>query len=82
MRARNRNTLLLITLLIVGIIIGGILGDILSDQVPFLNKSYPIGFQPVHIDLNVIDMTFGLMIDINVASIIGIVLAILIFKRI
>jgi hypothetical protein len=82
MRSRNKSTFLLVVLLIVGIVIGGILGDLLADKLPILDKSYPIGFEPVHFDLNVIDFTIGLMIDVNVASIIGLAIAIFIFKKI
>ena len=37
---------------------------------------------PIELDLNVVKLTFGLMFKINIASIIGIVLAIFIYKKI
>ena len=83
MRANNRNPWVLVLLILFGIVIGGIIGDILGDKVEFLAKSYPIGLsEPVHLDLNVIDLTFGFMLDINIASVIGFILAVLIFRKI
>jgi len=82
MRGKSRSIWLLLLLLAVGITIGGVIGDILSDKVAFLSYSYPIGLkQPVHLDLNVIDLTFGLMLDINIASIIGLVIAIILYRK-
>ncbi|RKD33198.1 DUF4321 domain-containing protein [Thermohalobacter berrensis] len=82
MRTRNRSSLVLIILLIVGIVIGGVIGDLLSDKLPILSKSYPVGLkEPVHLDLKVVDLTFGLLVNINVASIIGLILSILIFRK-
>lgn len=83
MRGRNRSTLILVVLLIVGVIIGGVIGDLLQHKVPFLAKSYPIGIkQPIHLDLNVVELTFGIIIDFNVASLVGLILAILLFRKI
>lgn len=82
MRSGGRNPLLLLILLAIGIVIGGVIGDILGDAVPFLAKSYPIGLtEPIRLDLSVIDLTFGFMIDVNVASAIGLILAYLMYRK-
>jgi uncharacterized protein DUF4321 len=82
MRGKGRSTSLLLLLLILGVVLGGIIGELLSDKVPFLSYSYPIGLKnPVHLDLSVIDLTFGLIIDINVASAVGFLLAFLMYRR-
>ena len=47
--------------------------------------SYEQGFgleSPIILDLNVLKITFGFAIKINIASIIGMVLAIFIYKKI
>ncbi|MTI66701.1 MAG: DUF4321 domain-containing protein [Firmicutes bacterium] len=83
MRARNRNPWILILLLAVGLVLGGIIGDLLGDKIPLLAKSYSIGLNPpLHLDLNVLDLTFGFSLNLNAASAIGIILAILIFRKI
>lgn len=83
MRSNNRNPWVLVLLILFGIIIGGIIGDLLGDQIQFLDKSYAIGLQePIHLDLNVIELTFGLMFNINIASVIGFILSLVIFRKI
>lgn len=82
MRTRNRNLALLIALAIIGVVLGSVIGDLLSDKIPLLAYSYPIGIKtPMHLDLSVIELTFGLVIDINIASVIGFLLAFLMYKR-
>ena len=81
MKSRNRNPLILLLLLAVGVVIGGLLGDIFKDSIQILSYSKTIGFQPFTLDLIVLKATLGLMINFNLASIIGIIISILIFSR-
>ncbi len=82
MMGKNRNPLVLLIFLAIGIVIGGVIGDLLGDVVPFLSYSYPIGLSsPLHLDLSVLDLTFGLMLDVNVASAIGLILAYLMYRK-
>ena len=37
---------------------------------------------PITLDLNIVELTFGLMFKINVASIIGMVIAIFIYRKV
>lgn len=82
MRQKNRNLALFFALIIVGVVLGGVIGNLLGDKIPFLAYSYPIGIKtPLHLDLSVIELTFGLVIDINIASAIGFLLAYFLYKR-
>ncbi|WP_168198286.1 DUF4321 domain-containing protein [Crassaminicella thermophila] len=81
MRNRGRNTWVLLLLLFVGVVIGGLIGEFFKGSIGILGYSKLIGFQPFTIDLEVIKLTLGLMFNFNVASIIGIILAIFIFSR-
>lgn len=81
MRSRDRNPWLLLLLLLVGLVIGGVIGDIFRDSIKWLGYSKSIGISPTTLDLNVIKLTFGFTMSINLASIIGIVIALLIFSR-
>ena len=82
MRGKNRSIGLMIFLLAIGVVIGGVVGDLLGDKVPLLSYSYPIGLkQPVYLDLSVIRLTFGLLIDINVASVIGLGLSYYMYRK-
>lgn len=85
MATREKNIWILLLFILSGIVVGGLLGNIAS-QVSFLSwLAYGEEFglaNPIELDLNVIKLTFGLMLKINIASIIGIVLAIFIYKKI
>lgn len=84
MATREKNSLVLIIFLLCGIVIGGLLGK-LTAGVSWLNwLSYGQSFglaNPVTLDLGVVSLTLGLMFDINVASIIGIVIAIFLYRK-
>ena len=85
MAVKNKNTWILIIFICAGLVIGGLIGQ-LSAQVEWLNwLSFGQEFglsQPLVLDLSVLKITFGLMVKINIASIIGMVLAIFIYKKI
>ncbi len=85
MAMKEKNIWILILFILSGIVVGGLLGE-LASHVSFLSwLSYGEEFgltAPVELDLNVIKLTFGLMFKINISSIIGIVLAIFIYKKI
>ena len=85
MAMKEKNIWILILFILSGIVVGGLLGE-LASNVSFLSwLSYGEEFgltTPLELDLNVIKVTFGLMFKINIASIIGIVLAIFIYKKI
>lgn len=72
---------LLLILLIFGSIFGSLLGEILSDMIPFLNYGRSIGFTPMTIDLAAISLTFGILIKINIATILGFFIAFFIYTR-
>ena len=97
MAMREKNIWILVLFLLGGIVVGGLLGE-LASNVNFLSwlaygqefgLSTPITLDlgvvqltPIELNLNVVKLTFGLMFKINIASIIGIVLAIFIYKKI
>ena len=66
-------------LIMAGIVIGGFIGSLLP--VEWLNYGQSFGLtSPVVLDLGIVAITFGLSIKITVSSIIGIVLAIIIYR--
>ena len=85
MNLKDRNIWILLIFILSGLVIGGLLGDIASHISGFGWLSYGQSFglkEPIILDLNIINITFGLMLKINIASIIGIVLAIFIYKKV
>lgn len=66
-------------LIMAGIVIGGFIGNLLP--VEWLGYGQSFGLtSPIVLDLGIMAITFGLSIRITVASIIGIVLAIIIYR--
>lgn len=79
----RKNSWALFLLLLAGIVLGSFIGY-LSQNVSFLSwLSYGKTFgleSPVVLNLGVLILTFGLTIDINIASIIGVIIAIIIYR--
>ena len=85
MATREKNIWILIVFILCGIVVVGLLGDLASkvDFLWWLSYGESFGFStPIKLDLNVIQLTFGLMFKINIASIIGMVLAIFIYRKV
>ena len=85
MATREKNIWILIIFILSGIVIGGLLGEIASNVNFLWWLSYGESFglnSPIELNLSVITITFGLMFKINIASIIGMAIAIFIYKKI
>ncbi len=68
---------------VVGIVVGGLLGELASnvDFLWWLSYGEEFGIsEPITLDLIVFD-ELGLMLKINIASIIGMILAIFIYRK-
>ncbi len=84
MATRDKSTLVLIIFILCGLVIGGLIGQ-LTQGVSFLSwLSYGQTFgiaDPVSLDLGVVKLTFGIMFNINISSIIGIIIAVFIYRK-
>ena len=66
-------------LILAGIVIGGFIGSLLPVQ--WLNYGQTLGLSsPVVLDFGILCLTFGLSIKITVASILGIIIGIIIYR--
>ena len=77
------NTVFALTL-ISGLVIGGFLGDVIA-RLPFLgwlNYGKTIGLtNPFYLDLSFMTFTFGLTLNLTIAGIIGMVIALILYKK-
>lgn len=85
MAMREKNIWILMIFILSGLVIGGLLGQ-LASEVDFLwwldyGESFGLT-SPLELDLNIVQITFAIYFKINVASIIGLILSILIYKLI
>ena len=85
MATKEKNIWILLVFLLSGLVIGGLLGELAAkvDWLWWLSYGEKFGLSnPIELDLSVITITFGLMFKINIASIIGMALAIFIYRKI
>ena len=85
MATREKNFWILLVFLLSGLVLGGLLGEIASkiDFLWWLAYGQSFGLtEPLKLDLSVINITFALMFKINIASILGMTLAIFIYRKV
>ena len=85
MATRDKSFWILLIFILSGLVIGGLLGDLAAkvDWLWWLGFGEEFGLQnPIVLDLNILKITFALMFKINIASIIGIGLAIFIYRKV
>lgn len=85
MATKEKNIWVLLVFILSGLVVGGLLGK-LASSVPWLwwlSYEQEFGLEsPLILDLNILKLTFGLVLKINVASIIGMILAVFIYKKV
>lgn len=85
MAVRDKNTWILLVFICVGLVLGGLIGQLASqvDWLSWLSYGQEFGLkEPIMLELNVLKITFGFMVYINVASIIGLAIAIFLYRKI
>ncbi len=85
MATRDKNIWILLLFILSGLVVGGLLGE-LASKVDFLwwlgyGESFGLT-SPLELDLNIIKITFGLVFKINIASIVGMIISIFIYKKV
>ena len=82
-RAGTKNVWVLIILMLAGIVIGGFIGTLTENVagLSWLNYGQSFGLDsPIVLNLGIIIFTFGLSIKITIASILGLLLASIIYR--
>ncbi|MBQ9927797.1 MAG: DUF4321 domain-containing protein [Lachnospiraceae bacterium] len=75
----RKNSWACFLMILAGIVIGGFIGNLVP--VSWLNYGQTFGLSsPIVLDLGILCITFGLTIKITVASIIGIIVGIVIYR--
>jgi len=78
---KHKHTAILVILLVIGLLFGSLIGEVFSDWIPFLNKSQQITWEP-KADLNILKYDFYIQVKLNIASVLGLLLAFWIFRKI
>jgi hypothetical protein len=88
MAKKTDSVVVLLVVLLLGALIGSVLGEVIASLAPggYLETVFSKGITPglappVVLDLKVLTLTFGVTMKINLASLLGIVLALLICRK-
>ena len=79
----TKNGWTLLLLVLAGVVLGGFIGSLTEgiSGLSWLNYGQGFGVEtPIILDLGILMITFGMTIRITIASIVGIVLAILVYR--
>ena len=85
MATREKSIWILLLFILAGLVIGGLLGEI-AGKVDFLwwlgyGESFGLT-EPLQLDLNIVNITFALSFKMNISSIIGMAIAIFIYRKV
>ena len=85
MATKEKNIWILLIFILSGLVVGGLLGELASkvDWLWWLAYGQQFGLDnPLELDFSVIKITFALMFKISISSIIGLLLAIFVYRKI
>jgi hypothetical protein len=88
MAKKTDSVIVLLVILILGTLIGSVVGEVIGSLAPggwieaIFSKGVNPGLTPPAVlDLKVLTVTFGLTLRVNLASLLGIVLALFIYQK-
>lgn len=86
--AAHRGVGLIVLVIVVGLVVGSLLGELLAWMLPegwvqdLLTRGPTIGLtSPATLDLRFLSLTFGFSLKVNVAGVLGVILAALVLRR-
>lgn len=85
MATREKNVWILILFVLAGLVIGGLIGQLAGkvDALWWLAYGESFGLsEPIQLDLNIVKLSFAIMLKINIASIIGMAIAIFAYRKV
>lgn len=85
MATKEKNIWILLIFILSGLVVGGLLGDLATkvSWLSWMGFGQEFGLEnPIVLNLGVLTITFALMVKINIASIIGIAIAVFIYRKV
>ena len=84
MATREKNIWILVIFILCGIVLGSLIGELVAniDALWWFGYGSTFGLtSPITLDMGVIVLTFGLTFKINIASIVGLAIAIFLYRK-
>lgn len=84
LKGSGKSTAFFIFFILLGALTGSLLGEMLGDitALNFMKHVYTIGTgSPVTLNLGVFALSFGLNLNLNIMSIVGIIVAIILYRK-
>lgn len=84
MATKDKSIWILIVFILSGIVIGGLIGEVAGKSGGLWWLAYGQQFgltDPLTLDLSVIKLTFSFLIKLNISSIIGMIIAIVVYRK-
>lgn len=81
---KGKGTWVCIIFILAGLVIGGLIGELTSgvDFLWWLSYGQEFGLsEPLKLDLGVISLQFAVMFKINIASILGVIISMFIYRK-
>lgn len=85
MATREKNIWILIVFILSGLVIGGLIGRLASNVqwLWWLSFEQEFGLkEPLVLDLSILKLTFALTFRINIASIVGVLISVFVYRKV
>lgn len=80
-KENGRSGWIMLLMVLCGLVVGGFLGELLGKYLPILKYGYKLGVSTHEWNFHVLRLTFGLDFNINMFSVLGIAIAIYLYRK-
>ena len=79
----EKNFIVLLLFVLCGIVVGGLIGELTKNtSLSWLSYGQSFGLSnPVTLDIGILQLTFGIMFKINISSILGLILGVILYRK-
>ncbi len=80
---REKSTIILLLFVLCGLVVGGLIGELTKNtSLNWLSYGQSFGLSsPLALDIGIMQITFGLMFKINISSILGLIIGVLLYRK-
>lgn len=81
--AGEKSVIVLLLFVLCGLVVGGLIGELTKNTgLSWLSYGQSFGLSsPVSLDIGIMQITFGLMFKINISSIIGLIVGVILYRK-